>query len=112
MGLEYSPAQQMGKSGESMQPSESSTDVACRRARGGHKETKLGGGNQITASAKSENCECERQERVSIGESKDAGRCSTMGTPVPRRGSNLEIRLSFTCSGIRLGSKSDTRYRQ
>ena len=41
-----------------MQPSESSTDVACRRARGGHKETQLVDGNETTALAKSENCEC------------------------------------------------------
>jgi hypothetical protein len=61
MGLEYSPAQQMGKSCESMQPSGSSTDVVCRRARRGYKETQLGCCNQTTASAESENCECKRE---------------------------------------------------
>jgi hypothetical protein len=42
MGLEYSPSQQMGKSGESMEPSGSSTDVAYGRARRGQKENELG----------------------------------------------------------------------
>ena len=78
----------MGKSCESMQPSESSTDVACRRARGGHKETELGGGNQTIASAKSENCECGGQERASTGHKQERASTLTQDTvndnrPVP-----------------------------
>jgi hypothetical protein len=46
MRLEYSSAQQMGKSGESMQLSGSSTDVAYGRARRRNKEIELDCGNQ------------------------------------------------------------------
>ena len=41
--------------------------------------------SKLTTSAKSENCERGKHERASTGESMDARRCSTMGTPVPRR---------------------------